>query len=66
MLTRLINKLFPGLTRGHERLDEQDIDKAIDILIKETEEEGDALICCAYPRAREDAGEGDGKIILDL
>jgi len=37
MLTRLINKLFPGLTRGHERLDEQDIDKAIDILIKETD-----------------------------
>lgn len=29
-------------------------------------EKGDALICCAYPRAREDAGEGDEKIILDL
>lgn len=29
-------------------------------------EEGDALICCSYPRAKEDAADVDEKIILDL
>jgi hypothetical protein len=37
MLTRLINRLFGGLTGSYERLDEQDIEKAIDILIEETD-----------------------------
>ena len=37
MLTRLINKILGGLTRSYERLDEQDIEKAIDIIIEETD-----------------------------
>jgi len=37
MLTRLTNKLFGGLFGSHERLDEQDVEKAIDIIIEETD-----------------------------
>jgi len=37
MLNRLINRLLGGLTGSYERLDEQDIEKAIDILIEETD-----------------------------
>jgi hypothetical protein len=35
MLTRLTNKLFGGLPGRHDRLDEQDVEKAIDIIIGE-------------------------------
>jgi len=37
MLTRVIKKFLGGLIGSHERLDEQDIEKAIDILIEETD-----------------------------
>lgn len=37
MLTRLTNKLLGGLSGRYERLDEQDIEKAIDIIIEETD-----------------------------
>jgi len=37
MLTRLTNRLFGRLPEGHEGLDEQDIEKAIDIIMDETD-----------------------------
>ena len=37
MLTRLITKLLGRLAGSYERLDEQDIEKAIDIIIEETD-----------------------------
>jgi len=37
MLNRLINRLLGGLNGSYERLDEQDIEKAIDIIIEETD-----------------------------
>jgi hypothetical protein len=37
MLTWLTNKFPGGLSGSHKRLDEQDIQKAIDIIIRETD-----------------------------
>lgn len=37
MFTRLTNKLLGGLFGSHERLDEQDVEQAIDIIIEETD-----------------------------
>ena len=37
MLTRLISRLLGGLTGSYERLDDEDIERAIDILIEETD-----------------------------
>lgn len=37
MLTRLTNKLLGALTGKYERLDEQDIERAIDIILEETD-----------------------------
>ena len=37
MLTRLIKKLFGGLTERYDWLDEQDVEKAIDIILEQTD-----------------------------